>query len=418
MNICFVALSFRAHDQPASGISAQVRVLGKSLAAAGHSVSVVTLGSRSETVNDEGLQVFYVPSSNLHWYLSRLPLIGKWVAAPVREIEYSIAGWKGVRRAQRISPIQLIEGTETGMLLASFWKHCPAVIRLHGERYTFDKYTPGMTLTAEVRLTRLLQRIALRRVAMLASPSQAHADEIRKEISGLRPGITVLANSIEVDKLEPAAEPQPKLNTVLFVGRIEPLKGVVTLLEAASQAKQQIPDIRFVFAGGFSEKLPRAEFYRLVRQHGLEPYVEDKGAVSRDVLYELYQQSALVVLPSHYETFGVAAVEAMCFAKPVVATRAGALPEVIEDGITGVLVDDGDAGGLSNAIVLLLKDPELVKAMGSAARARASRQFSIARNLESNLDFYRKVLSLRMPKSAEMPNRIAASEVDTCTSGS
>ena len=391
MNICFVALSFPSKDEPTSGVGSQVRVLAEALIAAGHSVQVVTLGRSNATHYDHGIEVHEVRSGNLHWYIGKLPLLGRVFVEAARELEYGIAAMKGVRRAAKTRAVDLIEGAETGMLLLSLlWRPSPVVVRLHGEQYTFHKYTPGMRLTTGIRLARLLQRTALRRAKLLISPSRAHAIEIQHELNSELP-IAVVPNSLAVEKASVfSVEDVVESNIVLYVGRIERRKGIATLLQAAAQIRNRVPDVRFVFAGDFQKCFQRAEFFRIAKDLKIEGHITLLGAVGWNELTSWYKQCALVVLPSHYETFGMTATEPMAFGKPVVATRGGALSEVVEDGVTGALVDCGDATALSAAIVGLLADSAKRAEMGVAGRERARGRFSVTRNLEANLDLYRK----------------------------
>jgi glycogen synthase len=389
MDICFIALSFPPKGEPTSGVGAQVRVLAESLNAAGHSVRIVTLGSENATRYESGIEVREISGGNLHWYVGKLPVVGRLFLEPLRELEYSIAAWKGVRRLAKARAVDLIEGAETGMLfLAMLWRRSPVVIRLHGEQYTFHKYTPGIRLTFGVRLARVLQRMALRRAKLLISPSRAHAVEIQHELKSELP-IAIVPNSLALDKvaassIDKSAEP----NIVLYVGRIERRKGIATLLKAAAQVARVLPNVQFVFAGAFHKCFQPAEFHKLVEDLKIAKQLTVLGAVGSATLTSWYQRSAMVVLPSHYETFGLAAIEPMAFGKPVVVARGGALPEVVEDGVTGVVVDCGDARALSEAIVSLLSDGVKREAMGVAARERAYRQFSIEQNLQANLDLY------------------------------
>ena len=195
MHICFPSLSYSLNGEPTSGVGSQVAVLAQALVNAGHRVSVIDLaGDRAEMLTDNrDVRVQRVQVGKLHWFISRVPLIGGVLALPVREIEYSLAIWRGVSRTNKSQAIDVIEGTETGMLLlALFWRKAPVLIRLHGEQYTFVKYTPGMRLTMGLRLARLLQRIALRRVKLLISPSHAHAREIQSELGASQPPIVVV----------------------------------------------------------------------------------------------------------------------------------------------------------------------------------------------------------------------------------
>jgi glycosyltransferase involved in cell wall biosynthesis/LmbE family N-acetylglucosaminyl deacetylase/SAM-dependent methyltransferase len=360
-------------------------MLAHGLIDAGNSISVIDLAESDEVIvkDDRGAEVHRMRGGNLHWFAGKLPLAGKVLALPIREIEYSIAVWRGVRRANKLRKLDLIEGTETGMLLvAMLSRRTPVIIRLHGEQYTFHKYTPGMRLTLGVRLSRVLQRIALRRAKLLISPSFAHAREIQQEL-GSHPPIVVVPNGHSVRNMERDLAIQRSPQTVLYVGRIERLKGISTLLQAASQTSKALPQSHFVFAGDFQSSLSESEFRSLVRQNGLDSHVELLGAVGWKVLSDWYQRSTVSVLPSHYETFGVAALEPMAFGTPVIATSGGAMSEVVESEVSGKLVAPGDAGALAGAMTELLSNANSREQMSQAAFKRAA-IFDIRRVLPLN----------------------------------
>src|SRR6266542_3824841 len=304
MNICFPSLSYPMNGGATSGVGSQVRLLAHSLIEAGNSISVIDLAENQQltTTDDRGAKVHRMTSGKLHWFARKLPLVGKMLALPNREIEYSIRAWRGVRRANKNGKLDLIEGTETGMLLvALFCREVPVIIRLHGEQYTFHKYTPGLRLTLAVRLSRVLQRIALRRAKLLISPSYAHAHEIQSELGTSHPPIAVVPNSLSLEKIRADCRLDRSTKTVLYVGRIEQRKGIATLLQAAAQMKKTLPESRFVFAGDFHSSLSQSEFQSLVHLHGLDSQVELLGPVGWNVLSDWYQRSAVSVLPSFYE---------------------------------------------------------------------------------------------------------------------
>jgi glycosyltransferase involved in cell wall biosynthesis len=97
-------------------------------------------------------------------------------------------------------------------------------------------------------------------------------------------------------------------------------------------------------------------------------------------------------MPSFYETFGISVIEAMAFGLPVVATRAGGLPEVVEDGVTGILVPPGDSEALAEAQLRLLLDPDLRRRMGQAGRERVQSEFTVDRIVSQMLDVYHSVI--------------------------
>jgi glycosyltransferase involved in cell wall biosynthesis/LmbE family N-acetylglucosaminyl deacetylase/SAM-dependent methyltransferase len=390
MNICFPSLSYPMNGGATSGVGSQVRMLAHGLIDAGNSISVIDLAENDQVIvkDDRGAEIHRMRGGNLHWFAGKLPFVGKVLALPIREIEYSIAVWRGVRRANKLRRLDLVEGTETGMLLvAIFSRNVPVIIRLHGEQYTFHKYTPGLRLTLGVRLSRVLQRIALRRAKLLISPSFAHAREIQRELGASHPPIVVVPNGLSVQNIERDSEIQRSAQTVLYVGRIERLKGISTLLQAAAQTKESFPKARFVFAGDFHSSLSESEFRSLVRQHDLDSHVELLGAVGWKALSAWYQRSTVSVLPSHYETFGVAALEPMAFGTPVIATSGGALSEVVESGVSGKLVAAGDAVALAGALTELLTDADSREQMGKAGVKRAA-NFDIHRVMPLNARLY------------------------------
>jgi glycosyltransferase involved in cell wall biosynthesis len=93
-------------------------------------------------------------------------------------------------------------------------------------------------------------------------------------------------------------------------------------------------------------------------------------------LAEWYRRAQVFVMPSFFESFGIACLEAMAFSVPVVATRAGGLPEVVEDGISGLLVPPGDPQSLAEAIITLLNDPAQRSRMGVAGHERVLESFT------------------------------------------
>lgn len=105
----------------------------------------------------------------------------------------------------------------------------------------------------------------------------------------------------------------------------------------------------------------------------------------------------IVVHPADMEGLGVSLLQASASAVPVVATRAGGIPEAVEHGVTGLVIEPGDPTGLQAAILTLLDAPEMRKAMGLAGRIRASKEFSTSHMVEGNLAIYREALGINQP---------------------
>ena len=169
---------------------------------------------------------------------------------------------------------------------------------------------------------------------------------------------------IPTERLDETEEP-----FVLYAGRLSPEKGIGELVEATR-------GMRLVVAGDgpLRALVPNA-----------------LGFVPHDELERLYDRAAIVVLPSYREGLPICVLEAMAHGRPVVATTVGGIPQLVEDGRTGLLVEPGDAEGLRAALERLLGDPELRRRMGRAARVRVERLCSWERVTDETLAAYEAV---------------------------
>lgn len=170
---------------------------------------------------------------------------------------------------------------------------------------------------------------------------------------------------------------------ILFVGRIEPLKGIDTLLRAIARIAPEMPcwqeALSVIIIGGAPGagiEQVNAEMARLERlrvELGIEELVTFLGAKDQDTLVYYYSAAEMVVVPSHYESFGMVALEAMACGTPVVASKVGGLAYNVQEGQTGFLVPNGDDDALADKMRLLLRDQELRRKMGRQATHWASR---------------------------------------------
>jgi glycosyltransferase involved in cell wall biosynthesis len=167
-----------------------------------------------------------------------------------------------------------------------------------------------------------------------------------------------------------------------------PRKGIRFLLEAGAQLKPQFPDLKIVLAGDGFE---RPELAKLAGELGIGADVTFLGWVPNAELPPYYRAAAVSVIPSLEEGFGIPAAEAMGCEVPVVASDAGGLPEVVENGVTGIVVPRGDSAALAGAIGSLLADPERRRRMGQAGRERALRLFDWDRSAAQFEELYREI---------------------------
>jgi glycosyltransferase involved in cell wall biosynthesis len=168
-----------------------------------------------------------------------------------------------------------------------------------------------------------------------------------------------------------------------YVGRVSPEKGVSLLLAAAAMN----PDIPFKIAGAYDRMA-----YLLKTA---PPNVEFLGHLGQDTLVRFYAGCRIVVLPSLcYETFGLSLAEAGIRGKSVICSRIGGLPEIVEDGVTGLLFEPGNAGDLAEKIRYLWDRHEVCRKMGQAGREKALREYSPEKYHERLIAVFKKAIEL------------------------
>jgi len=253
---------------------------------------------------------------------------------------------------------------------------------------TPSEWVPQVRLDAEARVAALADRIVaatpLER-AELAWYCGADVDRVRTIPCG-----------VDVDLFSPgsaiAARARLGLDAewvLLFVGRPAPIKGLEILLQALARLKADgfgQADLRLVIVGGDRDEGrddDRARLRALADALGVGAWVDFKGPEPQTALPEYYRAADLCLVPSHHESFGMAALEAMACGAAVVASRVGGLATTIQDGVTGVLVPPRDEVALASAIASLLADASRRRTLGRLA-ARWAQSFawpSVARAL-------------------------------------
>ena len=178
------------------------------------------------------------------------------------------------------------------------------------------------------------------------------------------------------------------------VAALVPHKGQQYLIDAAHLVVQQLPDARFVILG---EGELREHLEKQVHEHHLEKHVWLPG-FRTDVL-GCIKAFDLFVMSSVTEGLGTSLLDAMAASRPIVATTAGGIPEIVEDGVTGVLVPPRDHAALAAAIVRMLKDDEGRRRMGAAGFARVNERFTVERMVERTAEVYTQVTAGRGLKS-------------------
>jgi glycosyltransferase involved in cell wall biosynthesis len=182
---------------------------------------------------------------------------------------------------------------------------------------------------------------------------------------------------------------------IAATSRLDPEKGHETLLDAMRIVAQHRPDCRLLIAGAASVNQAgrHAVLQRRINELKLDEMVRLLG-LRRD-MPPLLAAADICVLPAHAEACGRVLFEAMAMAKPIVATMSGGTPEIVVNGVTGLLVTPRNPSALAEALLALLKDPARSQALGAAGRDRAVKQFSIHAHVRQTMTVYAEVLAAR-----------------------
>ena len=172
-------------------------------------------------------------------------------------------------------------------------------------------------------------------------------------------------------------EPAPEPGRILYAGAIIPRKRLLDLVEAMPAVCEAVPAARLHVAGGEPHRRYAARVRTRVHELGLEGRVALLGARSPRQMVDEYRRASVFVLPSGQETSPLSVGEAMASGLPVVGTRVGGVPYLVEEARTGYTVAAGDISALAARVVRILGDPQHAATLGAAGRAKAEERFRL-----------------------------------------
>lgn len=237
-----------------------------------------------------------------------------------------------------------------------------------------------------------MQRRVAQRMPEILTVSESSGVDIAASFGVDRERITVVPLGVEHDVFVPPSKPRVPGRIVTTASADVPLKGLVPLLEAVAKLRTE-HDVHLIVVGSLREGGATEETLERLDLHDA---VEFRSDVAESDLVELFGSAQVAVVPSLYEGFSLPAVEIMACATPLVATNAGALPEVVgPDGEAALRVEPGDPQALAVAIGRLLDDSELADRLGAAGRQRVIENYTWSVVAARTADWYRKCLAQR-----------------------
>ena len=228
-----------------------------------------------------------------------------------------------------------------------------------------------------------IRRSALCRATMVLAPSRATADHLINVQGVAQDRVRVLPWALDPDfatkftgiSSAPLPPDFPPGRVILSVGRwlaTERYKGMDTLILSMSRLLLRWPDLQLAIVGSGDD---RSWLEHVARDSGVQRHVHFLTDISYGGLAACYEAAEIFALPSRGEGFGFVYLEAMAHGKPVIGGAHGGAPEVIQDGVTGYVVNHGDTEQLATSIDALLSNPEHARGMGEAGRQRVDNEY-------------------------------------------
>ncbi len=362
------------------------------LAGLGAQISVISFaaGPRPRAFTQEGVRFILLPE---------LP------TPPLRYLTMLIGGtllgtWFALRGARIIvaqSPYEGAVGALVKGLTRLMGRRAALVVESHGDFASVVFQQRRVTFAGLYR--RLMQasaRFALRHTDVLRAVSSTTRDQL----AALAPGTPLHQFMAWTDasafRDTPRPVPLSEARDITYAGVLTPLKGVHHLLAAFAQIAAEFPDTRLWLVGKPQNPDYVAQLHQQVEAAGLIGRVQFVGAVAQRDLAGYMGRARVLVLPSSTEGLARVLVEAMFCGTPVIASRVGGLPDIVEDGVNGYLVAPGDVPALVERLRAVLSDPHIA-ALGERARAYAESVFSEAAYREG----YRALLTAALERSAQ-----------------
>ncbi len=271
----------------------------------------------------------------------------------------------------------------------------PFIVRLStssAETQQIDELQGTWQLRCDVKRELLQARLADALVTHSRAHRQTMADELG--IDPARIAVVPLGVPVYREFTRPAGSDREQ--TVVFLGRMEKRKGTQVLLDAIPAVLSACPHVKFVLIGPDRPHCPNgrthSQYLKDEFPNDVRRQVLVAGSLTDEQVTEHLQSADVFVAPSLYESFGLIFLEAMRWGTAVIGTTAGGIPEIVEDGESGVLVSPGNQKQLAAALVTLLKDPERRRRLGEAGRRRVEAQFSVEAMTANSLELYAETI--------------------------
>jgi glycosyltransferase involved in cell wall biosynthesis/ubiquinone/menaquinone biosynthesis C-methylase UbiE len=390
MNICLISQEYPP-DTNWGGIATYTQVLARQLVTMGQQVHVVTLAVDKEFVaEDMGVVVHRVRAQS-----SYVPTeSGDLDALNHGILSYSQRVLEAISDIHAHTPIDVIEAPETcaqALLAFKHLKNVKTVTRCHTP-FFWVRHLNAMEDNPEHLIRDVLEKMQTEISTVVTSPTLAMARVVQDKwgVNDIRVIPNFFNLKTHIPDLSVYEQHLKGKDYLLFFGRLEYRKGVHILAQALPAILARHRDLQAVFVGSdsvYNSKSMKAYISDQVREH--EDRVIFIDNIPHAALYPIIEKSRFVVLPSLWENFPYACIEAMSLGKAVVASDSGGFPEIIENGKEGILCAPGDADALERAILDCIESSDIA-ALSRNAKIKAEK-YDTEKVAQEMLDFYESV---------------------------
>lgn len=381
------------------GIAKYTFELAKGFVNKGHDVHVITAGDRDYSWLQDGI--------NMHSIKNEKTLnIKKMDSYPTsyNNLQYSYNVYKQIQKLRKKysldiieSPLWDFEGSVVSNILS---KKIPVIIRLQTPLLKVAE-TCGWKINDDLKVFAQFEKQMLLDATGIIKISD-HIQETIEDMYDIEMKDKIDKVYLGVDKPDNTKQNKHDgMINILFIGRLERRKGIHTIFDAIPNVLEKHKNVRFIFLGDHTEKdnsigdTFKNQFHKMYKNKNWFDQVIFLGKVSNDEKANELRNCDILIAPSLYESFGIILIEAMSYGKPVIGCRIGGMQEIIDDNVTGFLIDVEDHKSLENKINKLVVNKNIREKIGMNAFNRFEQMFSNEVMVENTLQIYRKYIKFK-----------------------
>nr|WP_315199063.1 glycosyltransferase family 4 protein [uncultured Flavobacterium sp.] len=380
MHICFLTNEFPKEGFPHGGIGSFVKTIALALVEKGIEISVIGINYKAndEVEIIENVTVYRLKKSTvkgLSWYYN-----SKAINKKINEIHKQKA-------------ISIIESSELGLAFITKIKEIKYVIRLHGGHHFFAE-----SENREINKWKGFQeKRSFKKGDAFIAVSQYVKNYTEKYLSYNHKPLAYINNPIDTELFEPTIGNEFE-EKIVFAGTVCEKKGIRQLIQAFPLVKKEYPNATLEIYGrdwffpDGSSYVQMLEEKELSQLGDIAKDINFHGAIAYTDIPLAYAEATVCVFPSHMETQGLVAPEAMAMEKTVIFTKLGPGPETIDEYETGLLCDPHSPNDIAEKIIWVFSNKEKAKEMGKAARKFVLRKYGLQHIVCQNVDFYQDVM--------------------------